>query len=107
MAHGPIVRSGQFGRLGVPYVRVVLPGLLMVLGFVGLVELTSFLTIGAAQGKTLVLFGHPIDVHVGRPWLFASVLLLGGGFWLRIEARAFRRVWEGLMLELRPQRSAA
>ena len=36
--------------------------LLLVLGFVGLVELTSFLTIGAAQGKKLVLFGHTIDV---------------------------------------------
>ena len=35
----------------------------MVLGFVGLVELLSFLTIGAAQGKTLVLFGNTIDVH--------------------------------------------
>jgi branched-chain amino acid transport system permease protein len=107
MAHGPIVRSGQLGRLALPYLRVALPGLLMVLGFVGLVELASFLTIGAAQGKTLVLLGHLIDVHAGQPWLLAAALLLGGGFWLRIEARAFRRVWEGLMLELRPQRSAA
>jgi branched-chain amino acid transport system permease protein len=107
MAHGPIARSGHLGRLAVPYVRVVVPGLLLVLGFVGLVELTSFLTIGAAQGKTLVLFGRKIDVHAGLPWLLATVLLLGGGFWLRIEARAFRRVWEGLMIELKPQRSAA
>ncbi len=35
----------------------------MVLGFVGIVELASFLTIGAAQGKMLVLFGHKIDEH--------------------------------------------
>ena len=39
-----------------------------VLGFVGLVELMSFLTIGAAQGKKLVLFGSPIDVHATLPW---------------------------------------
>jgi branched-chain amino acid transport system permease protein len=107
MAHGPIVRSGHFGRLAVPYIRVVVPGLLLVLGFVGLVELTSFLTIGAAQGKTLVLFGRKIDVHAGLPWLLTTVLLLGGGFWLRIEARSFRRIWQGLMIELKPQRSAA
>jgi branched-chain amino acid transport system permease protein len=50
-AHGPIVRAGQLGRLAVPYLRVLVPGMLMVAGFVGLVELTSFLTIGAAQGK--------------------------------------------------------
>jgi branched-chain amino acid transport system permease protein len=105
MAHGPIVRAGQLGRLAVPYVRVLVPGLLMVLGFVGLVELTSFLTIGAAQGKSLVLFGNKIDIHATLPWLFATVFLLGGGFWLRLEAQSFRRVWEGLMADLKPQRS--
>jgi branched-chain amino acid transport system permease protein len=107
MAHGPIVRAGQFGRLAVPYLRVILPGLLMVLGFVGLVELTSFLTIGAAQGKTLVLFGRKIDIHAVLPWLLATICLLGGSWWLRIEARSFRRVWESLMIELKPQRSLA
>jgi branched-chain amino acid transport system permease protein len=107
MAHGPIVRAGQLGRLAVPYLRVMVPGLLMVLGFVGLVELTSFLTIGAAQGKTLVLFGHKIDVHAALPWSVATVGLLGGIAWLRIEARSFRQVWEKLMIELKPQRSVA
>jgi branched-chain amino acid transport system permease protein len=105
VAHGPIVRSGQLGRLAVPYLRVLVPGILMVLGFVGLVELTSFLTIGAAQGKSLVLFGNKIDIHAVLPWLFATVFLLGGAFWLRLEAQSFRRVWEGLMLDLKPQRS--
>jgi branched-chain amino acid transport system permease protein len=105
MAHGPIVRAGQLGRLAVPYVRVLVPGLLMVLGFVGLVELTSFLTIGAAQGKSLVLFGNKIDIHATLPWLFATVFLFGGGLWLRLEAQSFRRVWESLMADLKPQRS--
>jgi branched-chain amino acid transport system permease protein len=91
----------------VPYVRVIVPGLVMVLGFVGVVELASFLTIGAAQGKTLVLFGSKIDVHSAFPWLAALVCLIGGVFWFGIEARAFRRVWDGLMSELKPQRSAA
>ena len=107
MAHGPIARAGQLSRLAVPYLRVIVPGILLVLGFVGLVELLSFLTIGAAQGKSLVLFGNKIDIHAVRPWLVASLGLLIGIFWLRIEARAFRRVWDGLMLELKPQRSMA
>jgi branched-chain amino acid transport system permease protein len=106
-AHGPIVRAGQLGRLAVPYVRVIVPGILMVLGFVGLVELTSFLTIGAAQGKSLVLFGYKIDIHAVLPWLVATLSLLVGIFWLRREARSFRRVWDGLMVELKPQRSMA
>ena len=107
MAHGPIVRAGQFGRLAVPYLRVIVPGIFMVLGFVGLVELTSFLTIGAAQGKTLVLFGNRIDVHALSPWIVSMVLLLGGGSWFRVEARAFHRVWERLMGEVAPARALA
>ena len=106
-AHGPIMRAGQLGRLAVPYVRVLVPGMLMVTGFVGLVELTSFLTIGAAQGKSLVLFGSRIDIHAVLPWLVATLSLLVGVFWLRREARSFRRVWDGLMVELKPQRSLA
>jgi branched-chain amino acid transport system permease protein len=107
MAHRPIVRSGRLGRLAIPYLRVMVPGLLTVLGFVGLVELASFLTIGAAQGKTLVLFGHNIDVHAAAPWLMATALLVGGGIWLRAEIRWFGRIWENLMIELKPGTGAA
>lgn len=106
-AHGPIVSAGRFGSLLLPYLRVVVPGLIMVLGFVGLVELASFLTIGAAQGKVLILFGHKIDEHEMLPWLSAIGCLIVGTLWFNIEARAFRRVWDGLMLELKPQRSVA
>jgi branched-chain amino acid transport system permease protein len=107
LAHRPVARAGLMSQLALPYLRVILPGLLMVLGFVGLVELTSFLTIGAAQGRTLVLFGNKIDVHALLPWLISAVLLFGGGFWFRVEARAFHRVWERLMTEVAPARTLA
>src|ERR1700754_4832753 len=100
-AHGPMMRGGSFSKLLLPYVRVVLPALLMVLGFVGIVELASFLTIGAAQGKVLVLFGHKVDESDWRPWVAALAFLAGGMFWFSFEARAFRRVWDKLMAELK------
>lgn len=106
-AHGPIVRAGRFGKLLLPYVRVIVPCLVMVLGFVGVVELASFLTIGAAQGKALVLFGHKIDEHDVLPWLAALICLAVGTSWFALEARAFRRVWDGLMSELKPERGVA
>jgi branched-chain amino acid transport system permease protein len=105
-AHGPIMRGGRFGKLLLPYVRVIVPCLVMVLGFVGVVELASFLTIGAAQGKALVLFGHKIDEHDVLPWLAALICLAVGTSWFALEARSFRRVWDGLMSELKPERSA-
>jgi len=107
MAHGPIARAGKLRKLLVPYARLLIPALLLLFGFVGLVELTSFLTIGAAQGKTLVLYGHKIDVNSVTPWLISTAALVLGGAWIRIEARAFLKVWDGLMVELAPPRVMA
>ena len=89
------------GRLMVPYMRMSVPGLAVLLGFIGIVELTSFRTIGEAQGKHLVLLGREIDVHSLVPWLVAVGLLVVGGFWLRFEIRAFGRVWDNLTAELK------
>lgn len=104
LAHGPILRAGRFGRLAVPYLRLVIPGVALLFGFVALVELMSFLTIGAAQGKKLVLFGGPIDVNTAKPWLIAIACLLGGGVWLRFEAAGFHRVWEATTADLKSRR---
>ncbi len=101
LAHRPIVQAGRLHQLAVPYLRLLLPGLATIAGFVGLVELASFLTIGEAQGKRLMLFGGPIDATRMGPWLIAGALLLLGGAWLAREAGAFRRVWESLTAETR------
>jgi branched-chain amino acid transport system permease protein len=100
-AHGPIKQSGRLGSLTIPYLRLVIPSLGVVFGFVGLVELMSFLTIGAAQGKKLVLFAHPIDVHATMPWAISAGALIIGIAWLRWESTGFHRVWENLSAEVR------
>jgi branched-chain amino acid transport system permease protein len=88
----------------VPYLRLVIPGMALVLGFVGLVELLSFLTIGAAQGKRFILFGNEIDVKAAAPWVISGASLLIGGVWLKFEAGHFHRVWEDLTADLRQRR---
>lgn len=100
-AHKPIKDGGMLGRLVKPYVRVLVPGLALILGFVCFVELLSFLTIGAAQGKKLVLFGGQIDVDSPVPWGVAAMLLVVGAVWLRFEARAFHAVWESMTAEIK------
>jgi branched-chain amino acid transport system permease protein len=100
-AHRPIKRAERLGYLIMPYLRLVIPSLAVLLGFIGLVELMSFLTIGAAQGKRLVLFGNPVDVHATLPWVISAGSLLFGGLWLRFEAAGFHRVWESLTAEAR------
>ena len=97
LEHAPIARAGVLHRLALPYLRIVIPGLVMLFGFVAMVELLSFLTIGMAEGKHLALFGHAIDVSSAVPWLTAAVCLVAGGIWLTAESRHFRRVWSGLI----------
>src|SRR5690554_1784867 len=72
-----------------PYLRILVPGLLTLFGFVGMVELLSFLTIGMAEGKRLSLFGHAIDAISATPWVVSLVCLVGGGILLAIESRHF------------------
>jgi branched-chain amino acid transport system permease protein len=100
-AHGPIKQAGRLGGLTVRYLRLVIPSIAALFGFVGLVELMSFLTIGAAQGKKLVLFAHPIDVLAIMPWSISVACLVIGIVWLRREATGFHRVWENLSVEVR------
>ncbi len=95
--HAPIARTGRLRALALPYLRVLLPGLLCLLGFVLLVELTAFTTIGAAQGKQFKLGGLIVDTTGAAPWLAAGAALLLGGLWLRREARAFSRTWNDLI----------
>jgi branched-chain amino acid transport system permease protein len=87
------------GDLVVPYIRILVPGLAAVLGFVLLVELASFTTIGAAQGKAFKIGPHVVDTHSPLAWVLGAVALLGGGLWLRLESRAFRARWDVLIAD--------
>jgi branched-chain amino acid transport system permease protein len=97
--HAPIARIGRLGDLVVPYIRILVPGLLSALGFVLLVELASFTTIGAAQGKAFKIGPHVVDPHSPLAWVLGAVALLGGGLWLRLESRAFRTRWDALIAD--------
>jgi branched-chain amino acid transport system permease protein len=95
--HVPIWRVGLLRELLVPYARALLPALLVMLGFVLLVELATFTTIGAAQGKKFTIGGHLIDTTAPLPWLIALAALALGALWLRREARGFRQRWDTLI----------
>ncbi len=93
-SHGPVARAGRLSHLIVPYVRMAIPALAVLFGFVGLVELASFATIGAAQGRKLAMFGTEIAAFTATPWLVSVACLVLGGIWLKLEASSFARVWD-------------
>lgn len=105
--HSPIARIGRLRDLTIPYVRILLPGLLALFGFVMLVELASFTTIGAAQGKQFAVGGMAIDTASAGPWLAGFAGLVLGGLWLKFEARGFARTWNTLIETAKAARGEA
>jgi branched-chain amino acid transport system permease protein len=101
--HVPIWRIGRLRELLLPYARAFPPALLILLGFVLLVELASFTTIGAAQGKKFAIGGTAIDTTAPLPWLVALAALLLGALWIRREARGFRARWDVLIEDAKRQ----
>jgi branched-chain amino acid transport system permease protein len=100
LMHQPIWRAGRLGRLMGPYLRLLVPALAVVIGFILAVELCSFLTIGAAQGKSFTLSRITIDPRSAGPWLVAGLLLVGGGLWLRFAMRGFAAAWNAVTEEM-------
>jgi branched-chain amino acid transport system permease protein len=101
--HEPIARMGRLRALAVPYARILAPGILLVAGFVILVELAQLTTIGAAQNKSLTIGSYGVDPHSGTPWVIGLIALVGGGLWLRREARFFRARWDELIEDAKSQ----
>ncbi|MCX7275177.1 MAG: branched-chain amino acid ABC transporter permease [Burkholderiales bacterium] len=95
--HVPIARIGRLKDLVVPYLRMLLPTAVTVAGFVLLVELASFTTIGASQGKEMKMAGQALDAASAVPWLIGVALLVAGVLWLRAEGRSFARTWNALI----------
>jgi branched-chain amino acid transport system permease protein len=99
--HRPIWRAGRMRELLLPYARAFPPALIVLLGFVLLVELASFTTIGAAQGKTFSIGSHLIDTTAPMPWVVALAALVLGTLWLRREARGFRERWDAVTEDIK------
>ena len=95
--HTPIKRIGRMSELTVPYIRILLPAFCLLLGFVLLVELASFTTIGAAQGKSFKIGDNVIDTKAAAPWVAALFALVVGTIWMRHEFRAFKLRWDALI----------
>ena len=102
-AHGPIASAGRLRDLLVPYIRVLVPGAMVVLGFVLIAELVSFTTIGASQNKKFQVGSLLIDTASPVPWAIGAFALLLGGLWLRHESKGFQRVWDSTMEDIKRQ----
>jgi branched-chain amino acid transport system permease protein len=91
--HLPIWRAARLAALTVPYLRIMPPVLVGMVGFVGLVELTYSASIGKGQGKAPTLFNHTIDTSSLLPWVVPTMLLVFGTAVAASQRPAFMAAW--------------
>jgi branched-chain amino acid transport system permease protein len=86
--------KGLMPRVLPAMLRLAAPAVIALIGFVLLIEMTYRLSLDAAHGTSLNLFGLHVDAASVPAWLIAiSMLLVGGAFFLRLRD-AFLDVWE-------------
>jgi len=90
--HAPAARAGRLHTLAVPYLRALVPALMVFAGFVLFVEVNYHLSAHGGRGPVRVWW---MGWEAGSPltWVVVAVLVLGGGWWLRREARGVRAAW--------------
>ncbi|MDC8756751.1 branched-chain amino acid ABC transporter permease [Janthinobacterium sp. hw3] len=92
-----LAAAGGLGRVGprlLGLLAVVLAGLL---GFVGGVEMLYHLTLEAADGSVMPLFGFHPDTRAAWPWCVAGGLMLAAAFAYRRLQPGFAAAWSEAM----------
>jgi branched-chain amino acid transport system permease protein len=92
MIHVPLVRARALHLVMLPYALLLAASLIAGVGAIVIIELAHRLTIKAAEGAVIRLFGISLDAESAWPWLVAVALaivggLLTGGAW-PLAARA-------------------
>jgi branched-chain amino acid transport system permease protein len=106
MAHLPIWCSGRLVSLAVPYLRIIMPTLVGISGFIGLVELAYSVSIGKNQGKSLTLLRHVIDTGSLQPWLVTALLFALGIVLAASQREQFLEAWGTVTEEFRAKEPA-
>ena len=81
MMHMPAVRMKRLGSLVVPYLRVLAPGALAIVGAACLIEMVFHMRHASVGDHQMTLFWISFDSHTVLPWAVSLTLLIGGG-WL-------------------------
>ena len=105
------LRVASFGKLRqllLPYLGLLVTGLVALAGVTAMVEMTYHLQLNASQGSDLVFLGAKLDALSVQCWLGAAVLLLVGGGLFEMVRRKFAKQWSDIqeLMEQETQRRA-
>ena len=100
------VRVAAFGKLRqllLPYLALVLTGLVGLAGVAGIVEMTYHLQFSGSTGDDLALLGVPLQTNAVSSWLGAGALLLFGGGAFEWSRRRFAKSWSAVQVDIQNQ----
>jgi branched-chain amino acid transport system permease protein len=104
LMHEPLWHAGAyralFGRLIPAYLMALIPALMALTGLILVIEMTFRLMVKAAEGPRMTFFGVPLDAASAVPWIAAAVLLVGGGYLLRLSFPFLAGGWESAYREI-------
>lgn len=94
MLHEPVWKARLLGRLLPSYGRALVPGLVMFLGVIILVEINYHLSFSVDPGSPMSLFGIEFTAQAASPWIVSIGLVAAGFFFFRKAARGVRQAWD-------------
>ncbi len=98
-----VAKYGQFKRLKDSYLGLFLTGAVFLVGIICVLELGYHLSLEAANGTTLKLFGFTVDAASKDTWLLALALLFGGGLGFEAMRRHFVVNWNDAQVAIEEQ----
>jgi branched-chain amino acid transport system permease protein len=105
--HAAPLRNGLFGRLVPGYLISGVCLLLMLAGFIALVEMLYHFEQGAELGHEFELLGYfHVDVRVLQPWLVAGAVFLVGFVLFLLTLPVIRRAWGAVHADLQARDAA-
>jgi len=104
-----VVSFGLFGKLRLPYLGLLLTGMLAFTGIAALIEMVYHLQLNAALNPVLNFMGVMLDTHGVLSWLSVGAVAVVGSALFTIACRRFAQVWSGIqgVIEAEIQRREA
>ncbi|MCF8037492.1 MAG: branched-chain amino acid ABC transporter permease [Desulfobacteraceae bacterium] len=101
MLHEPVWKAGLFKKLLPSYGRALVPGLVLFLGVIILVEINYHLSLSTNPESPMSLFGIEISAQSAPPWIASLLLMTVGFLFFRKAAFQVRDAWDEVTRRMR------
>jgi len=91
-----VAAFGHFGKLRMPYLGLLLTGVVAFIGMAALIEMVYHLQLNAALSPTLRFMGVSLDTRGATHWLLVGAVAVVGMTLLVVAWRRFAQVWSGI-----------